>query len=81
MEHLREQITRLSMDQMERETRIRQAEGDGLDEQLASAERHAAQTQGELEAWERGRAALALLEATLLQAETTQTERYLAPLV
>jgi DNA repair exonuclease SbcCD ATPase subunit len=81
MEHLHEQITRLSVDQTERETRIRQAEGDGLDEQLASAERHAAQAQGELEAWERERAALALLEATLLQAETTQTERYLAPLV
>lgn len=81
MERVRDQVTRLSMDKMERETRIRQAEGDGLDEQLASAERHAEQLQGELAAWERERAALALLESTLLKAETTQTERYLAPLV
>ncbi|WP_338332446.1 GTP-binding protein [Acetobacter sp. LMG 32666] len=81
MEHVHAQVKRLSMDKMERETRIRQAEGDGLDEQLASAERHAGQLQGELAAWERERAALALLESTLLKAETTQTERYLAPLV
>ena len=81
MERAREQVTRLSMDKRERETRIRQAEGDGLDELLASAQRHATQLQGEQAACERERAALAMLESTLRQAETTQTERYLAPLV
>ena len=81
MEHAREQVKTLSMDKRERETRIRHAEGDGLDEQLASARRHAGQLQGEQAACERERAALALLESTLLKAETTQTERYLAPLV
>ena len=81
MDDTREQVKTLSMEQRERETRIRQAEGDGLDEQLASMVRHAEQVQAELAACERERAALALLESTLLKAETTQTERYLAPLV
>lgn len=81
MEDVREQVKVLSMTLREQETRIRQAEGEGLDELLASAERHAARLQGEQAACERERAALALLESTLLTAETTQTERYLAPLV
>ncbi|MFT9360155.1 AAA family ATPase [Acetobacter okinawensis] len=81
IEHAREQVKTLSMNLRERETRIRQAEGEGLDEQLASAQRHATRLQGEQAACERERAALALLESTLLKAETTQTERYLAPLV
>lgn len=81
MDDTREQVKTLSMEQRERETRIRQAEGDGLDEQLASMVRHVEQVQAELAACERERAALALLESTLLKAETTQTERYLAPLV
>lgn len=81
MEREREQVKTLSMDKRERETRIRQAEGDGLDEQLAAAQRHASQLESEQAACERERAALALLESTLLKMETTQTERYLAPLV
>lgn len=81
MDRMREQAKSLSMDKRERETRIRQAEGEGLDEQLANAERHAEQLAGEQAACERERAALALLEGTLVKAETTQTERYLAPLV
>ncbi len=81
MDKAREQAKTLSMDKRERETRIRQAEGEGLDEQLAGAQRHAAQLQSEEAACERERAALALLQSTLIRAETTQTQRYLAPLV
>lgn len=81
LEGARVAITRLREDIRERETRVRVAEGEGLDEKIAEAGRTAARLRLECEGYERERAALALLEQTLTEAEKTQTERYLAPLV
>ncbi|MBO1325995.1 GTP-binding protein [Acetobacter sp. TBRC 12305] len=80
-ETMRATTTRLREDIRERETRVRMAEGDGLDEAIAEATRHLARVTSECEACARDRAALALLEQTLANAEKEQTERYLAPLV
>ncbi|MBS1016786.1 AAA family ATPase [Acetobacter persici] len=77
----RASVVRLREEIRERETRVRVAEGDGLDEKIAEAGRTAARLRLECEGYERERAALALLDQTLSDAEKTQTERYLAPLV
>ncbi|WP_215762407.1 ATP-binding protein [Acetobacter sp. P1H12_c] len=77
----RASVVRLREEIRERETRVRVAEGDGLDEKIAEAGRAAARLRLECEGYERERAALALLDQTLSDAEKTQTERYLAPLV
>lgn len=74
-------ITRLREDIRGRETRVRLAEGEGVDEQIAEARRTAERLRLECESCERERAALALLQQTLADAERTQTERYLAPLM
>lgn len=73
-------ITRLREDIRGRETRVRLAEGEGVDEQIAEACRAVERLRLEREGCERERAALVLLQNTLGQAERTQTERYLAPL-
>lgn len=77
----RASVVRLREEIRERETRVRVAEGDGLDEKIAEAGRAVARLRLECEGYERERAALALLDQTLSDAEKTQTERYLAPLV
>ncbi|MCP9319881.1 GTP-binding protein [Acetobacter persici] len=77
----RASVVRLREEIRERETRVRVAEGDGLDEKIAEAGRTAARLRLECEGYERERAALALLDQTLSDAEKTQTARYLAPLV
>ncbi|MBS1000939.1 GTP-binding protein [Acetobacter persici] len=77
----RASVVRLREEIRERETRVRVAEGDGLDEKIAEAGRAADRLRLECEGYERERAALALLDQTLSDAEKTQTERYLAPLV
>lgn len=81
LENARTSIARLREEIRERETRVRVAEGDGLDEKIAEAGRTAARLKLECGGYERERAALALLDQTLSDAEKTQTERYLAPLV
>ncbi|MFT9015257.1 MAG: GTP-binding protein [Acetobacter sp.] len=80
-ETTRAATARLREDIRERETRVRMAEGDGLDEAMAEATRHLERITSEHEACARDRAALALLEQALASAEKEQTERYLAPLV
>ena len=80
-ENARASIIRLREEIRERETRVRGAEGAGLDEKIAEAGRTAARLKLDCEGYERERAALALLDQTLTDAERTQTERYLAPLV
>lgn len=81
LENARTSIARLREEIKERETRVRVAEGDGLDEKIAEAGRTASRLKLDCEGYERERAALALLDQTLSDAEKTQTERYLAPLV
>lgn len=81
LENARASIARLREEIKERETRVRVAEGDGLDEKIAEAGRTASRLKLDCEGYERERAALALLDQTLSAAEKTQTERYLAPLV
>lgn len=81
LENARASIARLREEIKERETRVRVAEGDGLDEKIAEAGRTASRLKLDCEGYERERAALALLDQTLNDAEKTQTERYLAPLV
>ncbi|GAN67933.1 AAA family ATPase [Acetobacter orleanensis] len=81
LENARSTITRLREDIRERETRVRVAEGEGLDEKIAEAGRKASRLRLECDGYERERAALALLDQTLSEAEKAQTERYLAPLV
>lgn len=80
-DNARTAMTRLREDIRERETRVRVAEGEGLGEKIAEAGRAASRLRLECDGYERERAALALLERTLSDAEKTQTERYLAPLV
>ncbi|MBS0980709.1 AAA family ATPase [Acetobacter thailandicus] len=63
------------------EERVRQAEGEGLDEQIAETERLIKQAEHECRGYARESAALTLLKQTLEAAEQEQTERYLAPLV
>ncbi|MFT9017921.1 GTP-binding protein [Acetobacter malorum] len=81
LENTRTSIARLREEIKERETRVRVAEGGGLDEKIAEAGRTASRLKLDCEGYERERAALALLDQTLSDAEKTQTERYLAPLV
>lgn len=80
-DNARATITQLTGDIGASEARIRMAEGEGIDEQIAEAERVAERLQHDREGYERERAALALLQQTLSKAEQEQTERYLAPLV
>ncbi|MCP1214663.1 GTP-binding protein [Acetobacter orientalis] len=81
LENARSTITQLTGDIREREARVRMAEGDGIDEQIAQASRVFERIRLEREGYERERAALDLLQKTLSAAEQEQTERYLAPLL
>ncbi|MGD7070639.1 AAA family ATPase [Acetobacter sp. AAB5] len=76
-----ETIARLREDIRERETRVRGAEGEGLDERMAEADRHQQRLNMEEAACTRDRSALVLLDQVLSKAEQEQTARYMGPLV
>ncbi|KAA8386253.1 GTP-binding protein [Acetobacter sp. DmW_136] len=76
-----ETIARLREDIRERETRVRGAEGEGLDERIAEADRHQQRLNMEEAACTRDRSALVLLDQVLSKAEQEQTARYMGPLV
>ncbi|GBR45567.1 GTP-binding protein [Acetobacter pomorum] len=76
-----ENIARLREDIRERETRVRSAEGDGVDERIAEADRLQQRLNMEVAACTRDRAALVLLDQVLRKAEQEQTARYMGPLV
>ncbi|AOW49359.1 AAA family ATPase [Acetobacter ascendens] len=76
-----ETIARLREDIRERETRVRGAEGEGLDERIAEADRLQQRLNMEVAACTRDRAALVLLDQVLSKAEQEQTARYMGPLV
>jgi uncharacterized protein YhaN len=62
-------------------SRIQQAEGGGIDEQIAIAERRRDDLRIERDALQREADVLILLRDTLLEAERAAKERYLAPVV
>lgn len=76
-----ETIARLREDIRERETRVRGAEGEGLDERIAEADRLQQRLNMEVAACTRDRSALVLLDQVLSKAEQEQTARYMGPLV
>lgn len=72
-----ETIARLREDIRERETRVRGAEGEGLDERIAEADRLQQRLNMEVAACTRDRSALVLLDQVLSKAEQEQTARYM----
>ena len=61
--------------------RIRHDEGEGLDEQIAEAERRREELAGEQAALQRDMAVLTLLRGMLIEAEREARERYVAPVL
>ncbi|MFT8720393.1 AAA family ATPase [Acetobacter sp.] len=75
-----EKLVRLREDFVRRQTAVRAAEGEGLDEAIAACQRDIDRHCTEREACERNIEVLRLLRDTLKEAERETTERYLAPL-
>ena len=77
----RETQQRLQRDKAVLQSRIQQAEGSGIDEQVAIAERRRDDLRIERDALQREADLLILLRDSLIEAEREAKERYLAPVV